>query len=607
MKAFDYFRAELLRFRGWMLAFLALHTVVLLFLTRVVDLAQQPLFAYQAFGGTYLVCGLLLGAYQMGQYRRPNTWLHLLHRPVDPRQLAIALMAAAAVLLLVGVLLPMGLAALWQATMTARVLDARHLGLATSGWLLAVAGYLIGAYAMLASRRIAVAGFIFLALFGNAAAIGLGATGLQLAVIAWLAAMVLACFKPDLAAPPRGLAATAAVAAPLQMAMWFALVLLTFGVELLWIMQGSHPNNPPVPIPGSAKEADNAGGRELMIAGLQASRAADAPLWIEQARISEVHTTGPGLNDLPVRGEYTNAAPLEFDDDTRRIRWVFSHDDMRFHGYTLADQKPAGVLGVDGDAPFPQPPLPGGEHLLATRGAVYQYDEEAHRILLRGRVPAGEYVTGLDEAGERIVLLSDRAAYVYDARDLQASDGLLQPRLRAPLPENVGRLSRVDLMELLDGMLVSFTYTRNVYKGEGLPYQVLVRADEQGGAQTVARRPLTSGYGPVWMHSSWYFSPLLWQAQHAITRAFAGYRVEFDVVPPPRPRIAWAIAIGLAAAAVLLALWRARRSEASPRARIAWVLLCAVVGLPALMAFWLLYPPRETLAAPTAGPAPALA
>jgi hypothetical protein len=607
MKAFDYFRAELLRFRAWALVFFALHTVVLLFLTRVVDLAQQPQFAYEAFAGTYLVCGLLLGAYQMGQYRRPNTWLNLLHRPIPPRQLALALLAAGAVLLMVGVLLPMGVAALWQATMTARVLDARHLGLAGSGWLLAVAGYLIGAYALLASRRIAAAGFIFLALFGNAAAIGLGATGLQLAVIAWLAAMVLACFKPDLAAPPRGLAATVVVAAPLQMAMWFALVLLTFGVELLWIMQGSHPNNPPVPIPGSAKEADNAEGRDLMIAGLEASTSPDAALWIEQARISEVHTTGPGLNDLPVRGEYTNAAPLEFDDDTRRIRWVFSHDDMRFHGYTLADQKPAGVLGIEGDAPFPQPPLPGGEHLLVTRGGVYQYDEEARRILPRGRVPAGEHVTGLDEAGERIVLLSDRAAYVYDARDLQASDGLLQPRLRVPLPERVGRLARVDLMELLDGMLVSFTYTRNVYKGEGLPYQVLVRADEQGGAHIVARRPLTSGYGPVWMHSSWYFSPLLWEAQHAITRVFSGYRVEFDVVPPPRPRIAWAIAIGFGLLSLAGAAWRLQRVDATPMARAAWLATCALIGLPALMALWLLYPPRERLYHPTLVGAPAAA
>jgi hypothetical protein len=605
MKAFDYFRAELLRFRGWALAFFALHTVVLLFLTRVVDLAQQPLSIYQAFGGSYLVCGLLLGAYQMGQYRRPNAWLNLLHRPVDPRQLAGALMAAAAVLLLVGVLLPIGVAALWQATMTPRVLDARHLGLASSGWLLAVSGYLIGAYAMLANRRYAVAGFIFLTLFGNAAAIGLGATGVQLAVLAWLAAMVLACFKPDLAAAPRGLAATTAVAAPLQMAMWFALVLLTFGVELLWIMQGSHPNNLPVPIPGSAKEADNAEGRDLMIAGLKASPAADAPLWIEQARISEVYTTGPGLGDLPVRGEYTNAAPLEFDDDAHRLRWVFSHDDMRFHGYTLADHRPAGVLGIGGNAAFPQPPLPAGKGLLVTRTGVYQYDEEARRILARARVPAGEQVTGLDEAGERIVLVSDRAVYLYDARDLQASDGLLRPRLRVPLPERAGRLSRIDLMELLDGVLVSFTYTRNVYKGEGRPYQVLLRADEAGAVQPVARRALSSGYGTLWMHSSWYFSPVLWELQHALTRVFAAYRVEFDVVPPPRPRSAWIVAGLLSAVSLLGAAWRARRIDASPAAKSVWLGLCVLVGLPALMAFWLLYPPRERLDHPAARPSAA--
>jgi hypothetical protein len=595
MKAFDYFKSELLRFRGWALAFFALHLVVLLFLTRIVDLAQQPLFVYQAFAGVYLACGLLLGAYQMGNYRKPNAWLNLLHRPVDHRQLAGALMAAAAALLALGVLAPIAIAALWQETMTPRVLDARHLWLGFSGWLLAVSGYMIGAYAMLANRRYAVAGFIFLALLGNAAALGLGATLMQLAVLGLLAAMVLACFKPDLAAAPRGVAATAVVAGPLQMAMWFALVLGTFGVELGWIMQGSHPNNPPVEIPGSAKEADNSEGRDLMIAGLKASRDARAALWIEQAGISEVHTTGPGLSALPVRGELTNTAPLEFDDDTRRVRWVFSHDDMRFHGYTLAEQKRVGTLGVEGNAPFPMPPLPAGDNMLVTRTGVYQYDEEAMRIIARGRVPAGEEITGLDEAGERIALISSKAVYLYDARDLATSEGLLQPRLRVPLPESIGRLARVDLMELLDGVLLSFTYTRNVYKGEGPPYQSLLRADEQGGVHPVAHRALTSGYGPAWMHSSWYFSPALWQVQHAVTRWFSGYRVEFDVQPPPRPRIAWAIALALMALSLLGALWRTRQVELSPAARIAWIALCGLVGLPALMALWLLYPPRERL------------
>ena len=42
----EYIKAELLRFRAWAIAYAALHLVVLGFLTRVLDLAQQPLFVY---------------------------------------------------------------------------------------------------------------------------------------------------------------------------------------------------------------------------------------------------------------------------------------------------------------------------------------------------------------------------------------------------------------------------------------------------------------------------------------------------------------------------------------------------------------------------------
>ena len=50
----------------------------------------------------------------------------------------------------------------------------------------------------------------------------------------------------DFRSPRAG--ATAVVAAPLQMAMWFALVLVGFGVEFLWLAQGSHPNTTAVPM-----------------------------------------------------------------------------------------------------------------------------------------------------------------------------------------------------------------------------------------------------------------------------------------------------------------------------------------------------------------------
>jgi hypothetical protein len=591
----DYFKAEWLRFRGWAIAYFALHLVVLGFLTRVIDLAQQPAFVYQVFGAVYALSGLLLGAYQMGNYRKPNAWLNLLHRPIGHRRLAAALMLAAAALLLLGVLLPMLATAGWQAGMTARVLDLRHLGLALSAWLVALCGYLVGAFAMLANRRYAIAGFVFLMALCLINALGLGALLLQGVAVAWLAAMVLVAFKPDLAAPPRGLAGTAIVGAPLLMSMWLALLFVAFGCELVWIVQGTHPNNLPVPTPGSSKEADNAQARDLMIAGLKSSRLADAPLWREQAAISEVYTLSPGLGDLPVRNQLMNPAPMEFEDEVRRVRWVFSHDDMRFHGYTLAEQRAAGILGIDGGKRFPLPPLPIGDGLLATRGAVYQFDAEANRVLTRATLPVGETLIGLDKAGERIGVLSQRALYLYDARDLQASDGMLAARLRIPIPGRAGNLTRVELMELIDGALVSFTFTRGRHNGYGSAFQQVLRVDEGGRIAPVAHRELPSGYGPIYVYGNWYTSPLLHALQSGVLRLFSGYRLEFDALRPPPPREAWVIAGALALLSLGLAVWRLRSLTLPPAARAAWIAASAILGPPALISLCLLYPPRERL------------
>jgi hypothetical protein len=288
-----------------------------------------------------------------------------------------------------------------------------------------------------------------------------------------------------------------------------------------------------------------------------------------------------------------NPAPLEFDDASRRTRWAFSHDDMRFHGYTLSNQRAAGTLGVDGQQPFPQPPLPVGNDLLITRNAVYQFDAETNRILLRGQVPAGETIVGLDLVGERIALLSQRALYLYDVRDLRDNARPLQARLRVPTPGKAGNLSRVELMELLDGVLVSFSYTRGRHNGTGVPHQVVLHVDQQGRATQVADRALSSGYGPVYIYTNWYTSPLLFEAQKRATALFAGYRPDQDLAPPPVPAAAWAIAGALALIALLLAIWRSGQVAISRRERVAWIVAAGLLGLPALLALWLLYPRRE--------------
>ena len=597
----DLFKAELRRFLAWALVYAAAHLMVLMFLTRVVDLAQQPDEVYLVFAAVLGLSGLLLGLYQMGGYRRANAWLNLLHRPLPPWRIALALLGAGALLLSLAVLLPLLATAAWQEAMTPRVLDLRHWLLCAAGYVLALAGYATGAAAMLLPRRAAAAPIVFLLLLPAAYATGPGALLMQALVLAWLLALVLVAFKPDVEQLPRGTGAWL-LAIPMQVLMWLVLVLAGFGVELLWIAQGSHPNNLATAPAGSAKQADSAEGADLIVAGLAGSRHPDAPLWREQAAISDIATFGLGIMQTPAWGELSNRAPMEFDDEERRIRWVFSHDLGKFVGYGLANRQRVGELGVDGQARFPTPPLPAMGGLLLGRHTLHQFDPESQRVLLRVRLPDDEIIAGVQYDGERLALLSHRALYFYDARPMRLGDGLLSTLQRVPLPDASGNLQRVDVMELLDGHLVSFTHTRLRHNGMGGSFQQLMRVDEAGRVAFVARRGLDSGYGPLFTWQTWWLSPAISQGLDALRPAFSLPQPGYSLSPLPRPAGVAGLALGLMLLSLLVGAWHVRRTELSRPARWAWCLACAAVGLPALMALWRLAPRRQSLDVPAADP-----
>lgn len=590
----DIFKAELGRFRLWAVAYAVVQVIVLGFLTRVVDLAQQPLTVYQVFGGVFALTGLLLGMYQMGGYRRGNVWLNLLHRPLPHARLALALLTAGVVVLVIAVLLPLLLIASWQDGMTARVVDGRHWLLCGSALLIAICAYLAGAYAMLANRRYSFGGLALLLILPMGHATGLGAVTLQLILIVLLTGMVLVAFKPDLAAAPRGVASTLLTAAPLQFAMWFALVMVGFGVEFVWIAQGSHPNNRAVPLAGGEKESENAEGKDVIRMGLANSRDPQAALWREQAAISEVFGAAPVLREMPKRNELTNVAPMEFDDAERRLRWVFSHDSMRFQGYSLVDQRAVGALGQDGDEAFSDPVMPGPADTLVSRTSVYQYDSAQKLIVPRMQVPANEQITDVELTGDSVALLSNRALYFYDAREFADSDGLLAPRQRVALPGKTGDLQRIDLIELLDGHLVSFLFTRASYNAEGaLPFQTLIHVDDEGATRVVGERTINLDYPALWRFQNWFPAPVIYEAQRRLVELFAGYRPDADKQRPPIPASIQAIALALMLASLLLAIWRTRQTDLSAPARWAWVLACGVLSLPAVISLYLIYPRRE--------------
>lgn len=591
------FKAELTRFRTWAIAAAVIHVAALGFMTRLVDLAQQPRVVYQVLGMVYMVMGTLLGLYQMGSYRRPNHWLNLLHRPLHRLQIAAGLCGAGGVLLFVAVAVPILVVAGYQETMTARVVDLRHWLLPVAALLIACCGYLAGAYAMLADRRYSAAVFVLPNLFMYAQASGLAMLALQGTVLLVLAGMVAVAFKPDLSAPPRGFAATVATALPVQLGVYFTLFVLSFGVEMAWMVAGTHPQESGTPPPGGFTQAHHAEPRERLLAGIAGSRDADAPLWREQAALSDVFVVYP-MRDLPQRNTLTNLAPMEFDDPEHGVRWVFSHDRMRFVGRGTQDGRARGELGMgaNGTGAFPGPAMPYGASYLFTPGVAYQHDTDQQRIFPRVQLPPGEvFASPPEAAGDGIAVLSNRALYFYSAREANTTFDLLKPVLRVPMPGQVGELYSVDLMELLDGYLVSFTFTNGVWSGEVTPYQEVVRVDGDGKVQSVARRAFAYDLPLAYSMRTWWMSPALRAVSLGAQRLFAAPDpLKAGTIPPP-PRHIALLAGALCVLSLLAAIWLSGRQAHTPIARWSWVLVCGLVGVPALVSLWLLYPRREQL------------
>ena len=604
----DLFKGELLRFRLWAAAAFLANLVVLGFLSRMVDMAQQPVFVYQVFGAVYALAGALLGLYQMGSYRKPNQWLSLLHRPLHRLRIAGALSGASAVLLLAATALPIVLVCIYQDTMTARVVDLRHWLLPVAAWLIAVSGYLAGSYAMVGNRRYSFAAFLLPNLFMYAQASGVAMLGVQLAVIAFLAAMLAVAFKPDPSAPSRNPLAVLAVALPVQLGAYFLAWMLGYGVELLWTVSGTHPLNMPTPPKGGYIEADRAEGRDMLLLGIEASRDPQAALWREQIALSDVYTTYP-LRNLPVQGSLTNLSPLEFGDGENNLLLVYSHDRARFVTRGLRDQRARGELGVgEEQAAFPAPTMPYGATYLYNAHAAYQYDSEQQRMFERVRLPQGEVMASPPApAGDNILVLSDRAAYFYPGREAMNGLDLLQPLMRVAMPGPVGNLSRMDVVELLDGYLVSYTYTWGVWSGElQHPFQQVLRVDGQGHAREVARRALSIDLPSLYTNRNTWLSPVLRAICLGAQDLFAA-KDPLRAKPEPMPApVLWLAGI-CCLMSLLGAVWVSGRQSHSPRGRWAWVLLCGVVGLPALASLWLLYPRRETLPMPAPSAQPVAA
>ncbi|MGE4070820.1 MAG: hypothetical protein AB7E72_06555 [Lysobacterales bacterium] len=590
----EIFLAELRRFRRSGLILTLLHLAALAFCLRMIDPLQQRDVFYQLIGTAYGLLGLLFGLYQMGSYRRPNLWLQLLHRPVHQRRIGLGLILASVTLAAIAIALPLWLALLGQDLLTARVVDSRHYLLPLAIWLIVLCCYLAAAYTMLAPKRYSAAMLMLPLLLFSSAASGLYALLLQMLVLAWLLLAVLDAFKPDLTRPPASAGGTLLVGLPLQLGLYVLLVFAALGYQLAWIVVGTHPLNGTPPA-GGYVEATRADGADLLDAALIDSKLPESSLWRQQIRLADTFAVAADASAYPLRQDLTNLSPTVLVDSDRREMWTFSQDSMRLQGVSLADRHELGSLGVGPEnSAFTEVPLAIGDGLLLTREALYRYDSETRQVNRRIQLPAGESVAGaLVPVGEALALLSDQALYFFDAREFARTQQPLTPRLRVVLHDAIGSLTRLDLIELLDGYLISEVYGRGSTDGPGTAYQILTRTDAQGRSQTVAERALTPDFPLALRYYAWWLSPALSALRQAAVNALSrpeplSLRSETET-----PGAMVTLALVLMALSAAGSLWLGRRQGLSAGWRWAWVATCALLSLPGLLSQRLLYPDAE--------------
>lgn len=589
----DLLNAEWRRFRGGALGVALLHWLLLVYLGRLTNLPQQSVYLLALIALVYAFGGLLFGAWQMQGHRQPAPWLCLMHRPLAPARIGLALSGAGAAVLATTVLLPLLLALPVLAGM-GHLVEGLHLGLALQAWLAALCGYLCGAAALLGPlwRGLPLLAVPLLLLFDF---LPLPWLLLPLGLAdAWLLALLLGRFRPDLAARPRGAVDLLLQGLPL-IAVFAAL--LQLGLPLVaqgaLALAGRHPSQ--LPDGDASLEAWRVSRPDEQLRRLLPALP-DGWLQTDLEQARQLRLRNPGVR-LEMRHQPGPWLSLNWSEPERGWRLQFKHARMQYR-VDDARGRPLGWLGpaclgpLDQDAAatghFAQPPRPLGPGIaVGARLMEWQSGSPCLRTGFELRED-GDALQQMLPIGTDWLALSTRGLWHLK----RAPDGRWQPRWQLPLP---GGIAPVDDLMVLRHPQREDWLVRLLQIGSEPAHAARVdwyRVDAQGHLQRLAGRSLQPDYPAGWIWSDWIAAPLLQQVRSGyeawLARTFGAGHLQLD--RPSRDAPVLGLALLLSALALALSAWLSRRRRASQ----AWLPAAALAGLPALLVQLLLQAPRRT-------------
>ena len=594
----ELFINELRRFRNTTLIAAAVHLVLLLLVTQLYNVLQLPIEMYMVMLAFYMLAGAGLGLYQFGSYRQPSRWIWLMHRPVPQVRIFAALAAAVGVMIACSIGLPALLLIAANDIFSARVVDMRHYLLVPHIMLFVAMAWMCGAYIMLSRSKTAFVLVIvplWMLLHGGAGHVMLLPALLCLALLAYV---VFTAVKPNRVAPPATIGSLLTVSLPLHLGFYFAMIWMgSLGFQYGQMLFGVHPLNMDIDPPGGFVEATRIESRKLILLGLASSRDPRAEHWRRQVALSQDSSNSPFDLRYPVRHALANIQDNSFVADG--IRWSFSHDSMRYEGLALRNGKPVPSFGPA----FATPPIKvtindNFSYLLQPHALYGMQTGRDMRVWTLAKFSQDEYVISVPRSfDKRRYMLTNKRLLAYG--EPADDNGPLEKLFDVPLPHGAADLITSDMVHLLEGTLVSFTFGARMIDGAEGAQQVVYLVDGQGKASEVGRRHLTHDFPTLFEHRAWWVSP----AMHALA-SIPEWLYEVGTIPgnpspTTRPVIAWIAALASMFGSAAAAWWWLRRAPIAPRLKSTWIASCLLFGLPALLSLMVLQARTPSLAATT--------
>lgn len=599
------FKSEFLRYRKWALLAMAALLAAFMFVARLKPFLaawdEQTLLTMLVMVGGSLVFGIV----QMYLHKRDNHWTYLIHRPLEPSNICLALLGAGAAAITVAVAIPPLVMILSIDLFSSETVDIRQYAYVPFMLLASFVGYLIGTLSVLnASKGVILLVSLLALILLPAPASNLLQFLPTVLILSGLLYLNIVSFKPDLGKHFERPVSIVLLAVPMMALLMIGVLmssLVTYHIPRF--IMGSHPDNNP--INGTHAYMWEYSEKDRPAYALETSNHPKTEHFIRQAKYADVDWISTDRVTFGRLGQmsYLDGQYALEPSDTNTI-WQFSHDSMLMEGRKKTNGEPVGVIGKNGfldeagDATeadyFTSVPFLVGEKFLQTSTALYQVNFEERSLDMKYQTDAGETFLNPPQFREDFVaLVTDKHILMFDNQAFIDDYEPAVAEYSVPIPAKPVNIDHIWTYRMVDGYLLMFSGRH--YLGFHRNAVEVFHAKLGDDFERISLREF-----PLQRHPQWILfleemtSPMMHLIVNSSNNLIEPSNPTFDsvstIIERQYPAQVYLFAVLIHMFGATFAFFWCRRRKLGKPAVLTWVALNALFGLPAVFACILMTP-----------------